>query len=831
MGIFQGFLKIRQLSTGGVWDFITKCCLYLALLLTPLIFLPWSLYPLSLSKQFILTTLVLLALISWLIKGVVRGELLVAKTPINIIVGLLVVFTIFSAFFSGSRTISFMGVDGGEVDTFINLLSFALLYFLIASTLREEKEVNWAFYTFLISSVGVLVFGLLQMWQWHIFPWPFALSNAFNSIGTTNALSIFLGLVFVAIMTILYQGNKVVSSGMKGLLGFLAAVVFATVFLIGYWPVFLGIMVAMIILVVTNLRTRAGEEASRGNLLIFAILAVSVFVILVQAGYIRVKIPVFGLPAEITPSVKASWAIAKNTIQEGAKNFILGSGPATFQYQYGLYRDTSLNATIFWNLKFSQAYNAFLTHLANWGFMGTLLFALFLLVVLITVFRVMARGDKHYPSLFWGVEIGLVYLILMLFFYPQNYVLYFSLFALVGMMTAYVSSARDNYFSISLVKSPQKTFVFSLVMMILIMAATAVLYINVQRYLGSVYFAQGVNLANTTGDIEQAMPYLASGVDLDPKNDVYLQALANAFLLRVSNILNKPSVSPQELQAEFSRNVGSAIETARQATRANLRNSANWLVLARVYESVILLIPGAAEQALAAYSEAAKLEPNSPLIYSNLGRTNLAAADRLSQELTAVSAGDSVKIKELREKRNAEYSQAIENFDKALNLKSDYAPAHFSLVQVFDRQGKTEEAIARAERLKVVVLSDNDPGNDIGVLFQLGLLHYQAKRYNKAREAFEGAVSLSPDYSNALYFLGLIYDKQGDSSLALEQFEHIARLNPDNQEVKKIIFNLKTGRAALFGVTENIEERRQAPIEEGRLEVIPSPTPPPAPTQ
>ncbi|GAI09342.1 unnamed protein product, partial [marine sediment metagenome] len=75
----------------------------------------------------------------------------------------------------------------------------------------------------------------------------------------------------------------------------------------------------------------------------------------------------------------------------------------------------------------------------------------------------------------------------------------------------------------------------------------------------------------------------------------------------------------------------------------------------------------------------------------------------------------------------------------------------------------------------------------------------------------ERAVELSPAYSNARYFLGLIYDRKGKTQEAIKQFEVIAGLNPENQEVKKILSNLKAGKPALEGIITTPET---IPIEE-----------------
>ncbi|MCX6765146.1 MAG: tetratricopeptide repeat protein, partial [Candidatus Nealsonbacteria bacterium] len=53
------------------------------------------------------------------------------------------------------------------------------------------------------------------------------------------------------------------------------------------------------------------------------------------------------------------------------------------------------------------------------------------------------------------------------------------------------------------------------------------------------------------------------------------------------------------------------------------------------------------------------------------------------------------------------------------------------------------------------------------------------------------------------YFLGLTYDKLGNRDKAVEMIQKVASLNPDNEEVKKVMDNLKNGRNALDGLSSN----------------------------
>jgi hypothetical protein len=61
----------------------------------------------------------------------------------------------------------------------------------------------------------------------------------------------------------------------------------------------------------------------------------------------------------------------------------------------------------------------------------------------------------------------------------------------------------------------------------------------------------------------------------------------------------------------------------------------------------------------------------------------------------------------------------------------------------------------------------------------------------------------------------LIYDKQGAREEAISQFEKIQELNPNNEEVKKILANLRAKKSALEGIIPG-----QPPIEEKPTEQL-----------
>lgn len=770
---------------------LVRWCLYATLFLTPIFFLPWTPYAVSLNKEALFIALIFIAVIAWLIVNISRGELSYVKSPMNGVALGLVAFVIVSALLSHARAISLMGVTGGEVDTALSIAGFILFYFLLIGTMREERLLERAGIILIVSSAAVFVLSALQIFGIRFLPWDFTQSAIFNPIGTTNALALYFGCMFVLAFCAAYF-NGGWRRKARAALGVFAVALFIASVLIGYWPMFIGISAAMLIIVAADLRAH-GTAASRRCLLPLAVAVFSLFIILSSSGAMGgVRLPRIAAPPEITPSIAASWQIVKSTARESVKNFAFGSGPATYQYQYGKYRDAALNQSPFWNIRFDQGANAVLTHLVSWGVIGTVLFLLFVAVWLYESFRVLVQARASVPWAAAGLTAAGVYLAVALFVYPHNFTLYFLLFAFAGLATALHGSDAGARRIISFTASPRGTFGWSLGMLFLIMIFASVIYATGRRYAGAVYFEKGMKAANAANDVERVAPFFTDAFALDPGNDGYLQAMASIFLMRANALAATVTGAPSSSQKiQFENAMSAAVAHAEQSVKANPDNTANWIGLGRTYEAVAPFIDGAADKAFEAYKRAALLDPNNPAIAVNLGNAHSAYADRL-----------------LKEKRDSEYQLALDSFQKALLLKSDYAPAHFALVQIFDRQGKVDEAVARAERLQSLA------PDDVGILFQLGLLHYQANRLGKARDVLEAAVRQSPDYANALYFLGLIYDKQGEQVLALERLERVLQLNPDNKEVLAIIDNVRARRPALQSGAEPL------PLEEKETNTI-----------
>lgn len=255
---------------------------------------------------------------------------------------------------------------------------------------------------------------------------------------------------------------------------------------------------------------------------------------------------------------------------------------------------------------------------------------------------------------------------------------------------------------------------------------------------------------------------------------------AELGIIRLNQTLNSTEGTVDERRTKFQEELANAIQHAQRATELRPENFQNWLTLGRVYASVVpLQIQGAYDNAKQSLDKAKAVAPHNPQIY-----LALAELETLNQNTTA----------------------AKDYLNQALIEKNNYTAAVYLLAQIQIAEGDLKSALQSVEAATILA-----PDNPV-VFFQLGLLRYNNRDFTGAVAAFQEAVRLNDAYSNARYFLGLAYYNLKQTNEAIIQFERIETLNPDNEEVKTILANLRGGKTPLSGIIEDPEPPR-APIE------------------
>ena len=334
---------------------------------------------------------------------------------------------------------------------------------------------------------------------------------------------------------------------------------------------------------------------------------------------------------------------------------------------------------------------------------------------------------------------------------------------------------------ISFLSDPRKSFFAILGLMVLMIGTLSITYIYIEKFTSIIYFSKGLSADTSNIDsLAKSEKMLSNAITLD-KNDAYYRAISQVYIAEISSLLNNKSISADVLKSNIQQLVTVAENSARLAVVQNPKNYSNYVNLGSVYGALVpLSVSNSYDSASAAYTKAFELAPHNPSIL--LARAELEFLNKNNK-----GAKDYIK--------------------QALALKQNYTDAIFLLAQIETSEGNLPEAIKQAEYAAQVA------PNDATVFFRLGLLRYNNSDYNDSIGSFERAVILDNRYLNARYFLAQSYKKVGRTADARTQFEILAKLLPDNQEIKDALDSISQPSTATTD-TKTTTKDTKLPIKE-----------------
>ena len=840
------------------WQAVSRWALILLAALAPIFFLPFTQLPVAVHKEILVFIMILIAFFALLGRILIEGRL---RYPGHLLmIALLTLVLVWGAatFFSVNQLGSLMS-SWATPDSFFSVLLFALLMLSIVMTF-DRRDIVVSLLAFLASLSLLGLFELFQLLKIFILPFSFAKNSGFNPVGSVNDVGVILAFGLVIASGLMSTPDM--SKTLKRLLGLAVFIFVLNLIVIDFWAIWIGLALAMIFMIsflsagLTHpnppqpslIREGVDSSPDKGRLggvseinqglqlAYFQKAWLPSIILLVSLFFLFIPSPLSKLvqtPIEVSPNFNATLNTGIQNLKAG--HYLLGSGPNTFGYIFNLYKPDGINQTIFWSTVFNSGASAMASWVGTIGILGVLAF-LFLIVAFIwtgiagTAVRNSSRGIMNVAS--QAIFVAVSFLFIMWFLYVANFTVMAFAFWGMGLFLAAslffiqeqdkptpnspnpphpsliregLDSSPDKgrlggvYREIRIFTSPPKTFLFSLLIVGLMVGVVVGIYFETNRYIAEIYFSKAI-AASAKNDNDATINNISRAIQFWQYDERYFQSLSQAIFFQLNDLLAKKDLPQETLRAQFQNITTDAISAARQAQALNPQNSFNSVLLGNIYENLIPFISDASNFALSSYSGAVSLDPKNPSNYLALARVEIAQAN--------LAINQKASIEEI----NGYLNKAVSNLEKSAQLKNDYAPARFLLVQVYDRQGKLADAIKRAEELVSLNV------NDVGALFQLGFLYYKNSQFNESRQVFERVVELSPNYSNARYFLGLIYDRNDDKTSAITQFAQIESLNPDNSEVKKILANLKANKPALFGIAPPApapQSRSEVPVQEG----------------
>jgi tetratricopeptide (TPR) repeat protein len=737
---------------------IKRWSVYLTIFLVPLFFLPWSFEALEWNKQYLLYFLIMVGLLSWLAKMMIEKRIEFHRTPLDLpVIGFWFIVLI-SSLASATRTQSMLGALNNISFGFVPLTFYTLFYFLATNTLYDTAKIKRAINFLAYSGLVAILFFFLNVFGfWRLIKVNFAFSNTISSLSTV--FGVYLILVMCrGLYGLLLKKNGAGESVFSGIIALLSL---AALVMVGFKLVWVMTAIALFVLLVFAM-THIEEMRSVWISAVFGIFVVSLIFILIGVPSFAVA----QLPLEVSLSAGSSWNIATDTLGSGIKNFVFGSGPATFMYDFAKFRPENLNLTFVWNIRFAEAMGAFLTLLSTVGFLGIVSYVLLILLGLGTVFYIwmQPRWAKKIPEVAGPTDIQektLFYIIATLWIvtvcanFLLNYstviwVYFFLLSALLMTLSREIAvPGRSKPIVVHLKTSQQYALAASFVF-ILIFASVVVLGIYLGRfYAADIAYAQSIKSLNA-GNFDKSLEKSARAVTLNPYRSDYHLNISRAYLMRAAAELGK-SNADQNVIANL---VSSAVNAGRYATNLAPNDVTTWESLATMYDNARVLAPDAVSWAIKALDEAIKLEKSNPVHFLRRGNLQLAL------------------------KQNKE---ARDDYNEALRLKPNYIDGFAALAMLEEVEGNADAAVA--QMANAFRLAPQDPT----IMFHLGRMLFNRNQGNDlaiAEQLFAAAVQANPNYSDALFSLAVLYERQGKASEALKLYRRVLQLNPGSTDLQ-----------------------------------------------
>ncbi|WP_396623644.1 tetratricopeptide repeat protein [Luteitalea sp.] len=126
------------------------------------------------------------------------------------------------------------------------------------------------------------------------------------------------------------------------------------------------------------------------------------------------------------------------------------------------------------------------------------------------------------------------------------------------------------------------------------------------------------------------------------------------------------------------------------------------------------------------------------------------------------------------EKKELDKAEAA--FKKAAELKPDDPKPVSVLADLYNSQGKREEAAAMAS--KAAALGAAGGGGSAQDSYNQGVILWNAGKIAEAKTQFEAAVKADPNYADANYWVGMANLNGGNMSEAVKYFENYLKLAP-----------------------------------------------------
>lgn len=777
----QGFYpeqeKARKDSTfiTKSFDRVINISLFMLFFGFPLFFTGLTFQGIIFEKQIYFYLWLLLGLVAWAAKGVTTGEMNIRRTPLDIPIVAFWLVYLLSTVFSVDKWHSFWGGFADPSRGFMNITALVIAYYLILSHF-SARRFRLMFSAFVASGLVVSLWTTLAIMNIRFLPDSLAqyapISLSGSVLGVAMMISALIPLITVSILKI---AETETMNGLKRrallaiLLVGLALDLFLTLALYNFIPwlaLFVGIVIFLIFILSQIVRPSAR----------WTWLPMALFVVVMAVRMIGV-VPIARINfAEVKPlDWDMSMVVAKDALKDKT---ILGSGPATFGYDFSLYRPQEFNNNMFYNLRFLQGTGVFMEALPTIGAAGTFFLAILLLSFASYAFYMLSREKEKNKLMTLGLfSSAAIFLVGAAATKVEGTILVIA--TLLGIMTLAIamreSRSEEKYLSLSLKASPKFALALAFVFMV-ISAGVAFLFV----FLGKIYMADfyaGRAGKVTAENKENTVIDMAQAIRLYPKEGRYYGQLGQYYMVLANAEALK---GEQERDVEkIKQYLNSSIAATNIGKDMMASDVSSIETLAAIYENGGYYVLDSYNMAVDNYKKALELEPHNPAYYVKIGQIKMALAG----------------MEKDADKKKQAVEEARDMFTKATVEKADLPDGYYNLSLAENALGDNDAAIEAGK--KAVTLATTN-GDYIMSLARIMEVRGKDDDMKTAEQLFKAVIASNDSNINAHFYLGMLYEKQKNKNGAKDEYNKVASLLPDNnnetkKQLQKMVANVEAG--------------------------------------
>ncbi|OGH14419.1 MAG: hypothetical protein A2687_04665 [Candidatus Levybacteria bacterium RIFCSPHIGHO2_01_FULL_38_26] len=626
----------------------------------PAVFLTITTDFFNLPKQALLGAVVLIAIVVFVIKTVIKGSLRLKVTFFDFSITLLIAGMLLSSLFSLNKFDS--------LAAFVPFFFAALCFFVIVNFVRTKKSFRLLTISLFAGASIASVITILSFLKIYILPIPQINIQTFTPLGSLLDQSIYFTILIPVLIFLLTKKNH------------------------------------------DQQTTRIDSLEPQNQKKPTALAAISTLLIILIIGLLITIYQLFNpIPGSqkltILPfqtGFQTGFAAISQDSQRSIQGFLFGSGYGTYQTDFTRFKQNTINQNNdLWSLVFVRSSSFALELLATAGILGISAF------IFLTVRIVKATIAKNVFSTN-PISISLLLSLIALFIFPVGFTVQVLFFILLGLFSVWQGFRREEekkffevelelvalkkgLFSFETYTSPyggsssnlkKASLILPMIVGFVALGITGVLGFFSTRYIISDIEFQNSLVLASQNKAQETYQKQNNAIVIFPYRDLYYRVFSQTNLALANSLAiqqNQESSPSAEIQNTINTLIQQSINSARSATSISPLNTLNWQNLSSVYRSLIGFGQNAENFAIVTQQQAILLDPNNPQGYVNLGG--------IYYQLGL-------------------WDNAQNQFQIAISLKPDFANGHYNLGHALENKGDLQNALREYEAVKNLVAND-----------------------------------------------------------------------------------------------------------------------------